>query len=428
MMGKRKNTVVWLSAALFTIFLVMSMTGCSGKKDKVFTPRLDRETKVVLDVMGFFSNFEALDQVTNDFNEIYPNVVFNYEQVGGENLVSYLEANPGVDIFMTSDEILDSEDGVLAGKCADLSKEDIRLDAIDEDMLNSYSYDGKLLSIPMSQNLYGIVVNVTLLEKEGLSVPQNYSEFLNALDVLKNKGYVPIQGPSSKVYSELTINMILNIIGNDDELYNMLSAGDISASKKLEPVFDILDLFKEKGYFDLELNDTYPNDNYDGAIMKFFEGDVPFWICNTEKVSGMKKRETKSEAFKTEPFEYTYIFAPLGENGSYVYREPWFGFAVSKESDAYEYAVEFIRFLATRDEINKLAEIKGVPSAAVEHNDIEIYNNMFEVSKVESSLVKNEKITSQLMKAWYTCSYKYISGQYAGQKEAIEDFISKSGK
>ena len=88
----------------------------------------------------------------------------------------------------------------------------------------------------------------------------------------------------------------------------MLEAGDNGAVEKLGSIFDVLDLFKEKGYFDLELNDTYPGDNYDGAIMKFFEGAVPFWVCNTEKVSGMKKRESKSESFKAAPFEYTYIF------------------------------------------------------------------------------------------------------------------------
>ena len=51
--------------------------------------------------------------------------------------------------------------------------------------------------------------------------------------------------------------------------------------------------------------------------MKFFEGDVPFWVCDTEKVSGMKKRESKSEAFSANPFEYEFTFAPMGDNGIY---------------------------------------------------------------------------------------------------------------
>lgn len=45
--------------------------------------------------------------------------------------------------------------------------------------------------------------------------------------------------------------------------------------------------------------------------MTFFEGNVPFWVCDTEKVSGMKKRESKSAAFSANPFEYEFTFAPM---------------------------------------------------------------------------------------------------------------------
>lgn len=54
----------------------------------------------------------------------------------------------------------------------------------------------------------------------------------------------------------------------------------------------------------------------------------------------------------------------MGDGGVYEYVEPWYGFAVKKESDAQDYAVEFLRFMARQDELNTLASIKGVPSAA----------------------------------------------------------------
>lgn len=423
---KKSNIVTRALLAATASILVLAAPGCAKKNSqKEFTPRLDTGNKVVLDVMGFFNNFEAFDQVTNDFNVYYPNVTFNYEQVGADNLTEYLDSNPGVDIFMTSDAVVMTQGNNLARKCVDLSQENIDLSAIDERMINADCYENRLVAIPMSQNLYGVVVNVSLLEKEGLSVPQTYSGFLAALKTLKDKGYVPIQGPSSKVYSELTIGMMYNIIGNDDELYNALMAGDSSVEDKIAPVFDAIDTIIENGYTDADVNDAYPNDNYDGAIMKFFEGEVPFWVCNTEKVSGMKKRETKSETYKAAPFEYTYIFAPMGENGAYVYREPWYGFSVSENSDAREYAVEFIRFLATKDEINKIADVKGVPSVAVERTDIEIYKNMIEPSKVETEFVKNDRINPGLNSIWYSVTYRYASGQYLDKKTAIDDFISQ---
>ena len=45
-----------------------------------------------METVGFFGNFEALDQVTNDFNRYYPDITFSYEQVGGRNLEAYLDA------------------------------------------------------------------------------------------------------------------------------------------------------------------------------------------------------------------------------------------------------------------------------------------------------------------------------------------------
>lgn len=136
-MNIRKNIVTKALTGVITVALALSMMACSKNENAEFTPRLDVKTNVVLDVMGFFSNFEAFDQITNDFNEIYPNVVFNYEQVGGENLDSYIATNPGVDIFMTSDETVSGKNSALAGRCADLSKEDISFDAIDKEMLGA---------------------------------------------------------------------------------------------------------------------------------------------------------------------------------------------------------------------------------------------------------------------------------------------------
>ena len=45
----------------------------------------------------------------------------------------------------------------------------------------------------------------------------------------------------------------------------------------------------------------------------------------------------------------------MGDGGVYEYVEPWYGFAVKKESDAQDYAVEFLRFMARQDELNTLA-------------------------------------------------------------------------
>lgn len=411
----------------------LGMAGCSQKQeetktDSTFEPKLDTEANITLSTAGFFGNFEALDQVEADFNTYYPNVEFTYEQVGIDNFESYIEANPNIDVMMTSDQIFEKNEKLLDSICADLKKEDISLDDIDEQMLARNYHDDKLSAIPMGQNLYGLVVNESLLEKEGLDVPTNYKEFVSVLTALKEKGYTPIQGPNSKVYAELTQSMAYDIILNDSALYDDLKAGKKSAAKKLQVVFDRLDELMEKGFIDPAVNEKYPDDNYDQAILNFFEGDVPFWVCNTEKVSGMKKRESKSEAFQSNPFTYTYISVPLGEKGAYVYKEPWFGFSVNKNAENYDYAVEFIRFLATKDEMNKMANIKGIPSAAKDSTDIDVYKDILNPKKVEMEAVNEGNITSTMVTDWYSCVNKYVAGEYASKEAAVEEYVEMCGK
>lgn len=122
---------------------------------------------VILEIAGFFGNFEALDQVENDFNEYYPNVTFAYEQIGGTQISEYLYNNPFTDIFMTSDENIrfpGLKEKYTADRCAYLTGL-INESDVTENMLNTCYVDGKLLRIPMAQRLTGVVVNVGLLEK-----------------------------------------------------------------------------------------------------------------------------------------------------------------------------------------------------------------------------------------------------------------------
>lgn len=347
-----------------------------------FTPKLDTAKAVELNAAVFFGNFEALDQVINHFNEYYPNVAITYSQVGDTSDQQFLADNPYLDIFMTS-----PERGYPTESCVDLLGAGVDFSAVSDGILNGDTFEGKVLALPMGLTLHGLVVNKTLLEKEGLSVPQTWEEFLTVLETLKQKGYTPIQGPTDAV-SQLIYNAGMTMLSRDPALYKAVTEGDAAGAAALEPVYERLFELYDKGYISDEVNADYPTDNYDGAILKFFEGDVPFWVCDTEKVSGMKKRESKSEAFSANPFEYEFIFEPMGDNGVYAFVQPWYGFAVNKDSQNSDYAVEFLRFMARQDELNTLASVKGVPSVARVSDDTR-YANLSTIEKVEASTISD---------------------------------------
>ena len=176
----------------------------------------------------------------------------------------------------------------------------------------------------------------------------------------------------------------------NEEMKRILS-GDADGADRMKVVFERLQTLLDKGYIDPAVNAEYPENNYDGAILKFFEGDVPFWVCDTEKVSGMKKRESKSEAFSANPFSYEFVYAPLGDTGVYEFVAPWYGFAVYKNSEAYDYAVEFLRFLSQKSELNTLASVKGVPAVTSTASD-ERYVHLGSVKQVEKSVVDDGSV------------------------------------
>lgn len=410
-----------LSVITFSSVLLISLVGCEKNNNYKFSPQLNTDEKLTLNILGYFGNFEALDAVTNDFNKYYPNISFNYQQVSGSNLVAFLDSNFQTDIFMTSSDTISSTN--LIDYCLDLSTVNLNLNDVDQTMLTT-SYKGNFLhSLPIGQNIYGIITNVTLLKKEGLDIPKNYDKFINTLNTLKTKGYVPLQSSSTKIYPELTINMMVNTIQEDNELYNDLINGNLKSYSKIENIFNIVSNIQNNEYSLDEVNNLYPFDNYDDAILRFFEGNVPFWVCNSEKVSGMKKRETKSETFKANPFEYTYIYAPLGDKGSYVYHEPWYGLGISKRSPSIEYAKEFMRFYATKDELNKMASTKGVPSIAKEKYNSDIYKYIDNPKAIETNCIYDGKVTQKDFDAWYTCINSFATKKLS-KEEAIKSFIT----
>lgn len=410
-----------LSVITFSSVLLISLVGCEKNNNYKFSPQLNTDEKLTLNILGYFGNFEALDAVTNDFNKYYPNISFNYQQVSGNNLVAFLDSNFQTDIFMTSSDTISSTN--LIDYCLDLSTVNLNLNDVDQTMLTT-SYKGNFLhSLPIGQNIYGIITNVTLLKKEGLDIPKNYDKFINTLNTLKTKGYVPLQSSSTKIYPELTINMMVNTIQEDNELYNDLINGNLKSYSKIENIFNIVSNIQNNEYSLDEVNNLYPFDNYNDSILRFFEGNVPFWVCNSEKVSGMKKRETKSETFKANPFEYIYIYAPLGDKGSYVYHEPWYGLGISKRSPSIEYAKEFMRFYATKDELNKMASTKGVPSIAKEKYNSDIYKYIDNPEAIETNCIYDGKVTQKNFDAWYTCINSFATKKLS-KEEAIKSFIT----
>ena len=129
----------------------------------------------------------------------------------------------------------------------------------------------------------------------------------------------------------------------------------------MRPTLERMEQFLNDGCVNLD-DCAKIEDNYEAVILRFFEGDVPMMACSGDTVSGTKKRESQSEAFIANPFEYTCVPIPMSDEGVSFLDMPNLQFSVNKDSANLDMANEFMRFLVTPQELNNMAQNKGLMS------------------------------------------------------------------
>lgn len=151
------------------------------------------------------------------------------------------------------------------------------------------------------------------------------------------------------------------------------------------------------------------------------ESEVTDWSI-VLLVSGMKKRESKSGTFSANPFEYEFLYAPLGDKGAYAYQQPWYGFSVNKDSEEKEIAVEFLRFMMQEKEIDEMASIKGLPSVAENGTD-EWYAGLRDAKSIEVSFINDGSVPDSIRAALEQVCNDFGAGVYGNANEAVQAFV-----
>ena len=361
--------------AILAVLMILGLMVCvsarqEAKAEAGFQPSLDTSIDCEINVIGGYSNFEALEAEFDRFNEYYPNVRLMFTKIDDySNMVGMvLNGNNAPDIYVNyswmygrdqySASIEHAEN--LADPALGLNLDCIRGNII----LNTD--DGTLPMVPVFSNTYGMLVNNDLFEKEGLSVPTTYPELVDVCNAFREKGYDnPMMGFSKEETTSLFTVAIYPFfcatVAQDAEAVKELNAMDPSAGEYMRPSLEKIAQFIGDGCVDLDACDEIEN-NYDAVILRFFEGDVPMMTCSGDTVSGTKKREERSEAFIANPFTYSFVPVPMADEGAYFLDMPNLQFSVNKESQNLDMANEFMRFLITSRELNEMALSKGLVS------------------------------------------------------------------
>lgn len=355
------------------VMMILGLVACSPQNQETkeeFQPSLDNSTKCQITIAGGYDNFEALETEFEHFNEYYPGVEMKYTKVDDYNnmIGTVLNGNDAPDIYVNYSWMYGREQYKASiDHAEDLSDPSLKLDldCIRENIILNTD-DDTLPMVPVFSNTYGMLVNSDLFEKEGLKVPTTYKELVDVCKAFRDKGYKnPLMGFSKEETTSLFTLTIYpffcGTVANDKDAVKKLNSLDKSAGEYMRPSLEKMEQFMKDCGVDLDACSKI-EDNYDAVILRFFEGDVPMMTCSGDTVSGTKKRESRSEAFIAKPFKYTFAPVPMSDEGAYFLDMPNLQFTVNKDSSNLEMANEFMRFLITSQELNEMAQNKGLMS------------------------------------------------------------------
>ena len=170
--------------ALFFIF------ACSGKKEDAGATKKS-DAKVTVDIFQFkVEAKEALEKAAKEYMAKNPNVTINVQTVGGGSdygaaLKNQFASGKEPTIFNVGGR---QEAKDWLNKLEDLSSVNAVTQAF-PGTLESVTFDGKVLAMPLNLEGYGLIVNKSILEKAGINVDslKSYKALEDAIKLLDSK-------------------------------------------------------------------------------------------------------------------------------------------------------------------------------------------------------------------------------------------------
>jgi raffinose/stachyose/melibiose transport system substrate-binding protein len=281
--ARRKDKLIMIPARMvvaITLILAWLISACAPVAPASGDVAA-REQKISLLVWDQFSDAaqgEAAEQVYASFMETHPNIEIKREVVPYAQLIqtgkTALASGTGPDLVYYDTGIgyagVLTEAGLLA-PLDDIAKDFGWDKRIFPWALARSTFDGHLYGLGMEMEFIGMYFNQTLLEQEGLEVPETDQELLEFCAQAQEKGYIPIafgNNPGWQSYHQF--GMVANNALGSDEITKLLVDGEGSWDRpELEQAvqFFFVDLLNA-GCFTPDVNAV----GYDDANSLFFTG------------------------------------------------------------------------------------------------------------------------------------------------------------
>ena len=398
--------------------LTVGLFACSSKNTE-FKPKYDTTKQYTVNVVGHYSNFEAIEDEFVRFNKYYPNATLSYTYLDNYNRVisTALNSQSAPDIFFTYPWMTsDPNYSELFTFTEDLSKNTggIDLSVIRDEFISKKS--GEIPMVPIYVTTYGMMVNEDLFTKESINIPKTYNELVSSCQGFKDKGYENVMmGHTSMIMYPMYFPHVCYKIKNNAQALAGLNDLKPEAGEYLRDSLTLVSNFMNKGFINLENCSTLKND-YDAVIKRFFQGDIPMMLASGQTVSGTEKKEKQSEYFVNNPFKYSLRPIPSLDNGGIFLKAVNLCFSVNKNSKNLEMTNEFMRFLISNEELGNMSRRKRLMSPAKDMSLDRMYASFSEAEVIYiSTLGLNDEADQKI---------RTVGSKVAQGKITVDDAIN----
>lgn len=262
-----------LLIALFALFS-FTLVGCKSSDDDV------REVE-----LSVFMSFPRFQEQFEDYFDIFIAKMLEEENVkvtidlempssdtAQQLLQARLSSNDAPDVF-TLHAIADIPDYYEAGYLEDLSDADF-VDSVYPSVLDSVTYDGKVVALPLESLAWGYLYNKDMFEQYNLTVPQTLSEMesvVNTLNSNNEKAFVLAFQESwiPQLMMALSLGGMIN--SEEPNFIENMNAGTGSYAD-IDEVFGIIDLIMQNG------TDNALETGGAAGSAAFANGEAAMWV------------------------------------------------------------------------------------------------------------------------------------------------------
>lgn len=299
---------------------------------------------------------EPMESVIEGFQELYPDVKFEYESKDGEYyslLATAMQSGDGPDIFWThgtSTPIM--ADYVNNNLIYDLTN-DVDFSLFNDMTMKISEINRSYYSVPwLNMDTRAVYYNKDHFSENGWSVPETFDEFETLLQSSKDAGYIPVSLAGMDEGSLLFAFELL-LAGYDPVYTNALA--DYSVGAADAPVGEMIDLMKawgDKGYF----GENWIGVNYTGQTLAFTSEKASMMIAGSWSTTGIQENNPA--------LNFGAFIVPANDGSTGLVGTPANGFSVNAESKNLPAALAFAKYCASLDGQTRFVQTMGGVSAS----------------------------------------------------------------